>query len=83
MPRRGQRACQFERLVTLSMIPAVIDNQQHRLGDVLNELLARTREKPFDVATAYFSISGYRIVEEQLNHVGAFRLLLGSTPTPT
>jgi len=62
------------------MIPSVIDNQRHRLADVLNELLAQTREKPLDVATAYFSISGYRVVQEHLKHVGAFRLLIGSDP---
>jgi SNF2 family DNA or RNA helicase len=61
-------------------VPSVIDNQQHRLGDVLNELLAKSNEKPFDVATAYFSISGYRVVQEHLKHVGAFRLLIGSDP---
>ena len=64
----------------MASIPSVIDNQQHRLGDVLNELLAQTREKPLDVATAYFSISGYRVVQEHLKHVGAFRLLIGSDP---
>ena len=62
------------------MIPHVIDNQQHLLGDVLNNLLARGRGKPLDVATAYFSISGYRIVQEHLKHVGALRLLIGSDP---
>ncbi len=41
-------------------IAFVIDNQHHRLADVLNTLLADSAGKPFDVATAYFSISGYR-----------------------
>lgn len=62
------------------MIPFAIDNDQHRLADVLNELLAHTTGKPFDVATAYFSISGYRLVQDQLQQVGAFRLLIGSDP---
>ena len=40
------------------MIPFTIDNQQHYLADALNELPASTEGKPFDVATAYFAISG-------------------------
>lgn len=62
------------------MIPFAIDNQQHYLGDALNELLASTEGKPFDVATAYFAISGYREVQDCLHKVGAFRLLIGSDP---
>jgi superfamily II DNA or RNA helicase len=60
--------------------PFVIDNQQHRMSDVLNSLLAETAGKPFDVATAYFSISGYRLVKDGLHQVGAFRLLIGADP---
>ena len=62
------------------MIPFSIDNQQHRLADVLNELLASTVGRPFDVATAYFAISGYRVVRDRLHKIGAFRLLIGSDP---
>jgi hypothetical protein len=63
-------------------IPFVLDNQQHRLTDALNELLAQTAGKPLDIATAYFAISGYRLVKDRLHHVGAFRLLLGLSRTP-
>lgn len=62
------------------MIPHVIDNQQHRLADVLNELLAHCAGGPVDVATAYFAVSGYRLVRERLRHAGAFRLLIGAEP---
>lgn len=62
------------------MIPFVIDNNDHRLGSVLNELLSQTEGRPFDVATAYFAVSGYRLVKDSLHQVGAFRLLLGSEP---
>ena len=61
-------------------IPFVIDNQEHRLRDALNELLAQSAGKPLDIATAYFAISGYRLVKEGLHQVGAFRLLLGAEP---
>ena len=62
------------------MIPFAIDNQQYRLADALNELLAATVGRPFDAATAYFAISGYRMVQDRLHKVGAFRLLIGSDP---
>ena len=61
-------------------LPFVIDNQQHRLADVLNELIEQTAGKPLDIATAYFAISGYRQVKDSLHHVGAFRLIIGSEP---
>src|ERR1700732_4983758 len=61
-------------------IPFVIDNQQHRMADALNELLAQSVGKPLDVASAYFAISGYRLVKEGLHQVGAFRLILGAEP---
>ncbi len=61
-------------------VPFVIDNQRHKLSDVLNGLLAATAGKPFDVATAYFSISGYRLIAQGLHQVGALRLLIGSDP---
>jgi superfamily II DNA or RNA helicase len=61
-------------------IPFVIDNQQHRMTDALKELLAQSVGKPLDIATAYFAISGYRLVKEGLHQVGAFRLVLGSAP---
>jgi hypothetical protein len=61
-------------------LPYVIDNQQHRLADALNALLAQTAGKPLDIATAYFAISGYRLVKDGLHQVGAFRLILGTEP---
>src|SRR5437870_8867276 len=61
-------------------LPFVIDNQQHRMADALNDLLGQTAHKPLDIATAYFAISGYRLVREGLHQVGAFRLILGAEP---
>ena len=62
------------------MIPFVIDNQQHRLASILNDLLAQCPGGPFDVATAYFSVSGFRLLRERVCRVGAFRLLIGAEP---
>ena len=62
------------------LVPFVIDNQRHKLADVRNNLFTATGGKPFDVATAHFSISGYRLAADRLHKVGAFRLLIGSDP---
>ena len=46
-------------------IPFVIDNQQHRMADTLNELLAQSVGKPLDIATAYFARSEERRVGKE------------------
>jgi superfamily II DNA or RNA helicase len=61
-------------------VPFVIDNIAHRLSETLNRLLDQSVGKPLDVATAYFSISGYKILKDGLHQLGAFRLLLGAEP---
>ena len=40
-------------------LPFVIDNITHRLSDTLKGLLDQSAGRPLDIATAYFSISGY------------------------
>jgi hypothetical protein len=62
-------------------IPFVIDNQDHRLADVLRELLARSPGKPLDVATIRFAVSSCRLVQEGLRQLGAFRLFPGAETT--
>jgi hypothetical protein len=47
---------------------------------VLNALLAETAGKPLDIATAYFTVSGYRLLKDGLHRLGGFRLLLGAEP---
>ena len=61
-------------------IPFVIDNQAHRLSDVLKSLLAEHRGKSLDVATAYFTVSGFGLVKDGITSLGNFRLLLGAEP---
>ena len=48
-------------------IPYVIDNQQHRLADILNEVLAEHAGRSLDVATAYFTVTGYGLDERALS----------------
>ena len=61
-------------------IPYVIDNQSHRMADVLSEILSRHGGRSLDVATAYFNIRGFTLVKPGLQELGNFRLLMGDEP---
>jgi len=61
-------------------IPFVIDNQQHTMSGVLNELLQQHRGHALDVATAYFNAGGWQLLRDGLAGLGNFRLLLGDEP---
>ena len=61
-------------------IPYVIDNQNHRMADVLGSILAGHAGKSMDVATAYFNVQGYSLLRQGLKGLGSFRLLLGEEP---
>ena len=61
-------------------IPFVIDNQQHSMASVLNDLLAHHKGHSLDIATAYFNVGGWQLLREGLNGLGNFRLLLGDEP---
>ena len=62
-------------------IPYVIDNQTHRLADVLNAILEEHGGRSLDVATAYFNTQGFRLLQDGLLGLTSFRLLLGDEPT--
>jgi hypothetical protein len=62
-------------------LPYVIDNQAHRLADILSILLAEHKGRSLDVATAYFTVGGFGLVKDGLLSLGNFRLLLGAEPT--
>src|SRR3989440_4852186 len=61
-------------------IPFVIDNQRHKMADVLNDLLHHHGGHSLDVATAYFNVGGWQLLRAGLNGLGNFRLLLGDEP---
>src|SRR6266702_1630998 len=61
-------------------IPFVIDNQQHKMTDVLNDLLAHHKVHSLDVATAYFNVGGWQLLNDGLTSLGNVRLLLGDEP---
>ena len=46
--------------------PFVIDNLSRPLADALSELLEQSVDRPLDIATAYFSIGGYRSASGRL-----------------
>lgn len=58
-------------------LPFVIDNQNERAADVLNRLVGASAGSPVDIASAYFTISGYQLLRDSLAGVGTLRLLLG------
>lgn len=61
-------------------IPFVVDNQQHIMSSVLNDLLAQHTGHSLDIATAYFNVGGWQLLREGLGRLGNFRLLLGDEP---
>ncbi len=62
-------------------IPYVIDNETHKLVSVLRRVLDTHRGKSLDVATAYFTVTGFELLRRQIPALGSFRLLLGAEPT--
>ena len=64
----------------MSRIPYVIDNDRHKLADVLNQVLETHHDLAMDVATAFFNIRGYGFLRERLRDLGSLRLLLGAEP---
>src|SRR6266568_2459784 len=64
----------------MTTIPFVIDNQQHKMADVLNTLLQQHNGHSLDIATAYFNVGGWHLLHEGLDELGNFRLLLGDEP---
>jgi len=61
-------------------LPYVIDNQTHKLADVLNDLLLDERIHALDIATAYFNVGGFALLRDTLQRLASFRLLLGHEP---
>ncbi len=62
-------------------IPYVIDNQHHLMADVLNGILEEHVGRSLDVATAYFNVRGFTLLQQGLQRLGSFRLLLGDEPS--
>ena len=50
------------------------------MADVLSSILAGHGGKSLDIATAYFNIRGFTLLQPGLQVLGSFRLLLGDEP---
>ncbi|MBN1877360.1 MAG: helicase, partial [Anaerolineae bacterium] len=61
-------------------LPYVIDNRAHKLADILNDLLASDPIHALDIATAYFNVGAFELVQAGLEGLASFRLLLGAEP---
>ncbi|MGC9400632.1 MAG: helicase-related protein [Anaerolineae bacterium] len=61
-------------------LPYVIDNREHRLAVVLDHLLRSDAVHALDVATAYFNVGAFELLQAALEGLASMRLLLGSEP---
>jgi hypothetical protein len=62
-------------------VPYVIDNQAIRLADVLANLLHEHHGKSLDIATAYFTVGAFGLIQPGLLNLGNLRVILGAEPT--
>src|SRR5262245_27453902 len=61
-------------------LPYVIDNDKHRMADVVSQVLEDHQDLAMDIATAYFNIGGYKLLADQRKNMGSLQLLLGAEP---
>src|SRR5437879_3160359 len=66
-----------EAIEAAAPIPFVVDNTQPRMHEVLSRLLERLEGSSLDVATAYFNVGGWQLLQNGLEKLGTFRLLIG------
>ncbi len=53
----------------------IIDNTDLKLFDELNKILKE--QKTLDIATAYFNIAGFELIQNSLKNIERLRLLIG------
>lgn len=58
----------------------VIDNSQIKLSEFLSEIMAASQSGGLDIATAFFNIKAYELVQRDIDGIQNFRLLLGKSP---
>lgn len=66
-----------EAMEATAPIPFVVDNTEPCMHDTLNRLLVRLDGCSLDVATAYFNVGGWQLLQNGLEKLGTFRLLIG------
>lgn len=62
-------------------LPDYIDNNQHKLEDVLRLLILDESQKNLDIATGFFRIEAWVRLEAAFNTLTDLRLLIGRDPT--
>ena len=62
------------------ILPDYIDNSQHKLEDILKVLIENEDQIVLDIATGFFRIEAWLRLEEAMNHLTSFRLLIGRDP---
>jgi len=56
-------------------LPYVIDNREHRLTDVLDALLRGDTVHALDIATDYFNVGAYQLLQTRLERLASLTLL--------
>jgi hypothetical protein len=62
-------------------IPDYIDNSNHTLETILKQLIEEENQHALDVATGFFRIEAWLRLEEAMNRLTSFRLLIGRDPS--
>lgn len=57
---------------------SIIDNDKLKLCEELNKILKE--QKTIDIASGYFNIGGFQLIQDSLTKAEHFRLLLGKSP---
>ena len=58
----------------------VIDNSDVKLSDFLSQVMTVSQSTNLDIATAFFNIKAYELVQKEIDRIKKFRLLLGKSP---
>ena len=61
-------------------LPYVIDNREHTLAEILDDLLRGDTVHAMDVATAYFNVGAFDLLRDGLQSLASLRRLLGAEP---
>ncbi len=62
-------------------LPTYIDNQRHKLANVIQRLIFLEHQTELDIATGFFRIEAWIKLERAFNKLTRLRLLIGRDPT--
>ncbi|MGY2975690.1 helicase-related protein [Thermostichus sp. MS-CIW-37] len=62
-------------------LPTYIDNQRHKLTNVIQRLIFLEKQTELDIATGFFRIEAWIKLERAFNKLARLRLLIGRDPT--